>query len=85
MARSFRLIKLLHIAGVIGTLYAFKYSGGTMTDLGHSEFPSIDGIPVIYSTAAKIALQRPNKFNVVVSGDGPSSSSTTISGQLGVA
>lgn len=41
--------------------------------LVHSEFPSIDGIPVIYSTAAKIALQRPNKFNVVVSGDGPSS------------
>jgi len=38
-----------------------------------SEFPSIDGIPVIYSTAAKVALQRPNKFDVVVLGDGPSS------------
>jgi hypothetical protein len=38
-----------------------------------SEFPSIDGIPVIYSTAAKVALQRPNKFDVVVWGDGPSS------------
>jgi hypothetical protein len=37
-----------------------------------SEFPSIDGIPVIYTTAANIALQRPNKFNVVVKGDGPS-------------
>ena len=36
-----------------------------------SEFPSIDGIPVIYSTAAKGALQRPNKFDVVVWGDGP--------------
>ncbi|QWD84802.1 DUF2092 domain-containing protein [Polynucleobacter asymbioticus] len=38
-----------------------------------SEFPSIDGLPVIYSTAAKVALQRPNKFDVVVWGDGPSS------------
>lgn len=37
-----------------------------------SEFPSIDGIPVIYTTAANIALQRPNKFDVVVKGDGPS-------------
>lgn len=37
-----------------------------------SEFPSIDGIPVIYTTAANIALQRPNKFDVVVWGDGPS-------------
>ena len=37
-----------------------------------SEFPSIDGIPVMYTTAANIALQRPNKFDVVVKGDGPS-------------
>ena len=41
--------------------------------LVQSEFPSIDGLPVIYSTAAKVALQRPNKFDVVVWGDGPSS------------
>ena len=41
--------------------------------LVQSEFPSIDGLPVIYSTAAKVSLQRPNKFNVVVWGDGPSS------------
>jgi len=38
-----------------------------------SEYPSIDAIPIIYSTAAKIALQRPNKFDVAVWGDGPSS------------
>lgn len=37
-----------------------------------SEFPSIDGIPVIYTTAANIAIQRPNKFDVKVWGDGPS-------------
>jgi len=37
-----------------------------------SEFPSIDDIPVIYTTAANIALQRPNKFDVIVWGDGPS-------------
>jgi len=36
-----------------------------------SQFPSIDGIPVIYTTAAKLAMQRPNKFDVVVYGNGP--------------
>jgi hypothetical protein len=41
--------------------------------LVQSEFPSIDGLPVIYSTLTKAALQRPNKFDVVVWGDGPSS------------
>jgi hypothetical protein len=35
-----------------------------------SEYPSIDGIQVMYTTAAKLAMQRPNKFDVVVSGNG---------------
>lgn len=38
-----------------------------------SEFPSIDSIPIIYTTTANVALKRPNKFDVVVKGDGPSS------------
>lgn len=37
-----------------------------------SEFPSIDGLPVIYTTAANLAIQRPNKFDVRIWGDGPS-------------
>jgi hypothetical protein len=41
--------------------------------LVQSEFPSIDGLPVIYSTAARVAIQRPNQFDVSVWGDGPSS------------
>lgn len=36
-----------------------------------AEFPSIDGIPVIYTTGAHVAMQRPNKFDVKVTGNGP--------------
>lgn len=39
--------------------------------LVQSEFPSIDGIPVIYTTNAHIDVQRPNKFDVKISGNGP--------------
>ncbi len=37
-----------------------------------SDYPSIDGIQVVYTTAARVAMQRPNKFDVLVSGNGPS-------------
>lgn len=36
-----------------------------------AEFPSIDGIAVMYLTGAHIAMQRPNKFDVKVTGNGP--------------
>lgn len=35
-----------------------------------AEFPSIDGIAVMYLTGAHIAMQRPNKFDVKVTGNG---------------
>lgn len=35
-----------------------------------SEFPSIDGIAVLYLTGAHIAMQRPDKFDVKVTGNG---------------
>jgi len=38
--------------------------------LVQSQFPSIDGLPIIYSTAAKVAVDRPDKFDIEVWGDG---------------
>ena len=51
MARSFRLIKLLHIAGVIGTLYAFNSQAQSMNDIGTLGGTKIDqDSPIIVST-----------------------------------
>jgi hypothetical protein len=35
-----------------------------------AEFPSIDGIAVMYLTGAHIAMQRPNKFDIKITGNG---------------
>jgi probable HAF family extracellular repeat protein len=57
MARSFRLIKLLHIAGVIGALYATNSQAQSMNDIGTLGGTKIDqDSPIIVSANGAVIV-----------------------------
>ena len=56
------------IRGMTKTLSAAKSL--EFDSVVQAEFPSIDGIAVMYLTGAHIAIQRPNKFDVKITGNG---------------
>lgn len=57
------------IRGMTNTLAAAKSL--EFDAVVQAEFPSIDGIAVMYLTGAHMAMQRPNKFDVKITGNGP--------------